>query len=60
MKRGCTGIKPYIPTAAWRAVHREKSCVKANHVQPSRLVGMVVVLYPRASSPSSSMRPGYS
>ena len=54
------GDKVHNPSTAWRAVHREKSCVKANQVQPSRLVGVVVVLYPRASSPSSSMHLGYS
>ena len=33
---------------------------KDNQVQPSRLVKMVATLYPRASSPSSSMHLGYS
>ena len=60
VKRGCAGDKVHNPSTAWRAVHREKSCVKANQVQPSRLVGVVVVLYPRASSPSSSMHLGSS
>ena len=58
--RMCGGGKPRNTSTAWRAVHREKSCVKANQVQPSRLVGVVVVLYPRAFSPSSSMHLGYS
>ena len=39
VKRGCAGIKLHNPSTAWRAVHREKLCVKANQVQPSRLVG---------------------
>ena len=54
------GDLDYNSYTAWRAVHREITCVKANQVQPSRLVGVVVVLYPRASSPSSSMHLGSS
>ena len=60
VKRECAGHKTHNPSSAWRAVHRETSCAKANHVQPSRLVGIVIALYPRASSPSSSMHLGYS
>ena len=36
------GIKPKNRSAAWRAVHREKLCVKANHVQPSRLARITI------------------
>ena len=28
----------HLSSAAWRAVHRERSCLKANQVQPSRLI----------------------
>ena len=38
VKRECAGNKAKNPSTAWRAVHREKSCVKVNQVQPSRLV----------------------
>ena len=30
------GLSLIFQTVAWRAVHRERLCVKANHVQPSR------------------------
>ena len=33
------GLNLIFLTAAWRAVHRNRTCVKANHVQPSRLIG---------------------
>ncbi len=38
------GDYAHNPYAAWRAVHLERLCVKANQVQPSRLVEMAIVL----------------
>ena len=60
VKRGCAGIEVHNLYTAWRAVHRERLCMKANQVQPSRLTVGSGSFYPRASSPSSSMHLGYS
>ena len=51
VKRGCAGDKAHTPSTAWRAVHRERSCIRVNQVQPSRLIRRAIVFYPRASSP---------
>jgi len=60
VKRGCAGIEVHNLYTAWRAVHRERLCMKANQVQPSRLTVGSGSFYLRASSPSSSMHLGYS
>ena len=43
MKRGCAGCIPHRPPTAWRAVHRDRSYMKADQVQPSRLARIVIV-----------------
>ena len=58
--RMCGDLCTLVLMLPGRQVHRERSCVKANYVQPSRLVKIAMVFSPRASSPSSSMRLGYS
>ena len=60
VKRGCAGIEVHNLYTTWRAVHRERLCMKANQVQSSRLTVGSGSFYPRASSPSSSMHLGSS
>ena len=38
------GFTTHIPSTAWRAVHRERLCVKANQVQPSRLLRIASII----------------